>query len=139
MARAVRQARMRVIPAEGKIRVSRIIDRPATTALRELEQRAALRALDWRLDGWRLRVHQAQEWALGKKPRAPVAWRAIPRRPARGPPRRQAEAMDFADDGIAGDADLVGDLTAGQSRIDKSSELLNPLLGPGCDDHDMAP
>src|SRR5205807_9004022 len=45
---AVRQAWMGVVAAEGKVLVARIVERPAALALRELEQRAALRAFDWR-------------------------------------------------------------------------------------------
>ena len=39
--------------------------------------------------------------------------------------------MYFADDGIAADADLGGDLTAGQAGDDKAAELLNALRIPG--------
>src|SRR5205085_12130035 len=119
---------------------------PAAVAARGLGERAALRAFDRGLrDGCRvadagcLRIDEVQQTALGKRPRAPVAWRALARRSARGPPRREAEAVDLADDGVAGDADLVGDLAAGQSRIDIASKLLDPLLRPGCDHNDVAP
>jgi hypothetical protein len=42
--------------------------------------------------------------------------------------------MDFADDGVAGDADLGGDLTAGQARADKVAELRDALRIPRCGD-----
>src|SRR5437763_15785737 len=83
---AVRQAWMGVIAAEGKVRVPRIVERPAALALRELEQGAALRAFDRRqCDGRRvadarcLRIDEVQRNALWKRPRAPVAWRALAR------------------------------------------------------------
>ena len=54
----------------------------------------------------------------------------------RGPFRRQPEAVDLADDGIAGDADLGGDLAAGKSGKDKVAELRDALRSPGFDAHD---
>jgi hypothetical protein len=40
--------------------------------------------------------------------------------------------VDFADDGVAGNADLGGDLTTTQARTDKVAELLDALRIPGC-------
>ena len=56
-----------------------------------------------------------------------------PRRPPAGlAAGRQAQAMELADDGIARDADLGGDLAAGHSRGDVFLELVHALRGPGC-------
>ncbi len=64
---AVGEAGDRVIAAKGKIRGLRIADRPVAFALCDLEQRAALRAVDGRRLGGgvagnagRLRADQAQ-------------------------------------------------------------------------------
>jgi len=46
--------------------------------------------------------------------------------------------VDFADHGVAGDADLGGDLTAGQAADDEVSELLDALRSPGFDAHQTA-
>jgi len=46
--------------------------------------------------------------------------------------------MDFADHGVTADADLGGDLTAGQAGDDKVAKLLDPLRIPGCDRYDTA-
>ena len=135
VAGAVGEARDGLVAAVGEIRLARIADRPATFARREIEQRAALHALDRRRLDFRaghargLRKHQAQELALRRRPRRPDAWRAGTRR-RRGPPRRQAEAMDLADDGVTGDADLGGDLAAGQTGGDAVAQLFDPLRGP---------
>jgi hypothetical protein len=46
--------------------------------------------------------------------------------------------VDFADDGVAGDADLGGDLTAGQAGNDEASELFDALRSPGGSGHGTA-
>jgi len=46
--------------------------------------------------------------------------------------------MNFADDGVTGDPDLGGDLTASQASDDKVSQLLDALRIPGCARHDTA-
>jgi hypothetical protein len=46
--------------------------------------------------------------------------------------------VDFADDGVAGDADLGGDLTAGQAGNDEASELFDALRSPGGTGHGTA-
>jgi hypothetical protein len=38
--------------------------------------------------------------------------------------------MDLADDGVAGNADLGGDLAAGQTGGDAVAQLFDPLRGP---------
>src|SRR5580704_9395336 len=72
-------------------------------------------------------------------PRAAGAWRAATRRSARGPPPRKAEAVKFADDGITGDADLSGDLTARQAAGGKVAELLDALRSPSLHAHNLLP
>jgi hypothetical protein len=135
VAGAVGKACGGLIAAVNKIRLARIADRPATFARREVEQRATLHALDRRgrgfrgADARRLRKHQAQILALRRRPRLPGAWRAGTRR-RRGPPRRQAETMDLADDGVTGDANFCGDLAAGQAGGDAVAQLFDPLRGP---------
>jgi hypothetical protein len=51
--------------------------------------------------------------------------------------------VDFADDGVPADADLGGDLAAGQPGDDTMAELLDALRGPrrirGSNTHDKAP
>jgi hypothetical protein len=47
--------------------------------------------------------------------------------------------MDFADDCVPADADLGGDLAAGQAGDDTVAELLDALRGPGGNTHDQAP
>jgi hypothetical protein len=110
--------------------------------LRDLEQRATLRAVDRRRrgsgvlgDAGRFRADQAQQPGRRREPRVPDARRAGARRGTRGPRRRQAEAVDFADDGVPGDADLGGDLTAGQTGDDTVPELLDTLRSPSLDAH----
>ncbi|MGB6798421.1 MAG: hypothetical protein WBE48_18135, partial [Xanthobacteraceae bacterium] len=44
--------------------------------------------------------------------------------------------MNFADDSVAADADLGGDLAAGQTCSDVGSELFDPFWGPGCGGHE---
>ena len=133
--RRSRKTRHRLIAAIGEIGRARIADRPAAFARREVEERAALHALHRHrfaclaADAGRRRKHQAQKLALRRGPRLPGAWRAGTRR-RRGPPRRQAETMDLADDGVTGDADLSGDLAAGQTGGDAVAELFDPLGGP---------
>src|SRR5580700_9726509 len=124
----------------------RIADWPMALVWRDLEQRAALRALDrcqfggCVFDGaGGLRADQAQQPAMRRVPRVPGAWRARTRRGTRGPRWRQAEAVDFADDGVPGHADLGGDLTAGQAGADTVPELLDALRCPGFDAHKKAP
>jgi hypothetical protein len=46
--------------------------------------------------------------------------------------------MDFADNGIATDADFGGDLAARQSGDDTVSELFDKLRSPGRAGHDVA-
>src|SRR5580693_1296233 len=120
----------------------RIADRPMALVLRDLDQRAALCAVDLcRVcdgvadDAGRLRADQAQQSARRRHPRVPGAWRARTRRGTRGPRWRQAEAVNLADDGVAGDADLGGDLTAGQAGADAVPELLDALRSPSLDAH----
>jgi len=86
----------------------------------------------------RLRESEPQQPALGGSPRVPRARRVRSRRRSRGPLRRQTETMNFADDGVPADADLGGDLAAGQSGHDAAFELLDPFLGPGVDAHRTA-
>jgi hypothetical protein len=93
----------RLVAAEEKIRIARIANRPAAFALRGGNQRAALRRIDRSKAGIGFvgeaggRSKQPQETRL-RVPRPPDAWRASTRRRCRGPPRPDAEAMDFADD-----------------------------------------
>ena len=139
MTRAVREARNRLVAAKGKVRRAGIADRPAAVALRQLEKRAALRAVD-RLGGKHcavgvtrhVGVDEPQKRPLRRDPRAPGAGRARPPRRSRGPPRRKAKAVDFADDGVTGDADFGGDLTACEPCHDAVSELFDALRSPGC-------
>jgi hypothetical protein len=46
--------------------------------------------------------------------------------------------VNLADHGVAGDADLGGDLTAGQTGNDKASELRDALRSPGFSSHGTA-
>jgi len=73
---------------------------------------------------------KTQQRALAAKPRPPEARRARPIRHGRGSPRPQAKAVDFADHGVAGDADFGGDLAAGQPGADKAFELVDALRCP---------
>jgi hypothetical protein len=47
--------------------------------------------------------------------------------------------MDFADDGVAADANFGSDLAAGQPGDDAVAELLDALRSPGSNTHDQAP
>jgi hypothetical protein len=44
--------------------------------------------------------------------------------------------VDFADDGITGDADLGRDLTAAQAGADEALQLFDALGRPGIDAHE---
>src|SRR5580704_3049227 len=73
-------------------------------------------------------------------PRAVGARRAGARRSARGgPPRRKAETVEFADHGIAGDADFSGDPAARKAAAGEVAELLKALRSPGCHGHNRVP
>jgi len=107
MADAVGEAPNRLVPTKDKNRAGVIADRighrPAAFSHRELEERAALRALDpcgfIRLFGGQRRrfgEHQPQQLALGET-RGRRAGRAGPRRRPRRPQRLEAEAVDLAD------------------------------------------
>ncbi len=120
MAGAIREAAHRLVAAKCETRRSWIAQRPPACALGKLDQRARLDTRDdcasarFARDRGSLRNHQPQKLALRRLPRAAGAGRASARRTARGPPRRQSEPMNFADHGIAGNADLGGDFAAGQ-------------------------
>ncbi len=58
---------------------------------------------------------------------------------SRGPAGREAETVNFADNGIARYADLGSDLTARQSSNDTISQFVNPICGPGLNTHRQPP
>jgi hypothetical protein len=135
------------VAAKGKINragaADRIAERPAASILSQFKQRTAMRALDGhcsRVSGDKRRFNrdQSQHLPVGRQPRALAALRAGARQRRRGPPRRQTEAMNFADDSIARDADLGGDLTAGQACVDIISELIDTLRRPSFQGHRTA-
>jgi len=143
MTGAVGKARDSLVATEHHRRRIAIAERPAAFAWRNLDERARIGAVD-RRGGRRfgnarcLRVYQAQELALRRNPGAAVARRARARRRPRGPRRRKAEAVDFADHRVTTDPDLGGDLAARQACDDEISQLFDPLRGPGLDAHGTA-
>ena len=153
MADAIGETGDRVVAAIGEIHRHRIAERPAAGALGKFGQGAGMRAFDRcakrdRCDAiGRLQAGELEHAALRRSPRAAGARRAALRRRTRGPPRRQPQPMDFSDHRVAADADLGGDLAAGQSGDDTMAELLDALRGPGrgrwrgggSNGHSMAP
>jgi hypothetical protein len=147
--RAVRHAGVRgavgkstggFVPAKNEIGGAAVVlaERPAALAVAELEQRTALRPVDCRRcadcgigDRRRSGADQPQHLPLRRNPRVLGAGRAHPPQRSRGSPRSQTEAMNLADNRVAADADLGGNLAAGQAGADKCAELRNPLRIPG--------
>jgi len=135
MADAVSEAGDRVIAAEQKIRRRRIADRPAALMRVDIDQRAGMRADNHHarhdLIERNLGVSKPQQPPLRRSPRVPRARRAVRTRArTRGPPRRKAEPMNFADHRIARDADCGGDLAAGHAAADAAAQLLDAFSGP---------
>ena len=138
MARAVREARDRLIAAEAEAGLARIAERPAAVAAGKLEQRAALRALDRPVRASLVarprppssvrasRAASARSASARRACSASPSASASPARPAAAVGRKP-EAVDLADDGVARNADLGGDLAAGQPRGDVALELLHAL------------
>jgi len=127
--RAIGQSFDRFVAAEAEVRGARAADRPAALPLAELEQRAAAPIEDRDILGWRLwfRERRLKHLVLGghaqaRALRAPVSLRPRPRMPGSAPlldlrggyvaRPRQAQAVQLADDGVAGHADLAGYLAA---------------------------
>src|SRR5262245_13143018 len=147
MARAIGEARDRVVAAEAEVGLAGIAERPAAAAAGQFKERAPPRTLDRYLDfggeghdrpsGFRDRAEDPREAALpprrGCRPRRRWHPRRQAQRPPTGPPAgRKPQPMDLADDGVTRDTDLRGDLATGQSRGDAFVELLNALRRPGC-------
>jgi len=129
MPQAIGQSFDRLVPAEAEAIGARVADRPATFHLAELEQRASAPIVDGNVFGTRLRPGECrdQHLMLGEDVQARTPWAPSPRslgaRKPCGTPLlqlfadhvlgpRQAQAVHLADDGVAGDPDLAGDLAA---------------------------
>jgi hypothetical protein len=152
VAGAVGKSSNRVVPAKRKSGGVAVAHRPAARARGKLEQRAGPGAFDGRGRGDIGRVciggavrrstiseDQSQKLTLRRERRTPCARRVFAcgsrREPRHGPTGCQAKPVNFADDGVAADADLGGDLAAAQTCRDAGSELFDPLWGPSCDGH----
>jgi hypothetical protein len=77
VARAIGRARDSVIPAKDKIFVSRIVERPATFAMRELKQGTAVRTVEgfyreYRCLGLLQRYRQDRAYRLALGPRGRI-------------------------------------------------------------------
>lgn len=142
---AVGETRNCLVAAKREVRLHRIPERPAALALRKFDERTRLRTVDSCAEHdrfaaiRRLRISKPEQPVLGRSPRAAGARRAILRLRTRGPPRRQPQPVNFADDGVSADPDLGSDRAAGQSGDDAVAELLDALRGPGSNTHDQAP
>ena len=117
-----------LVPAEAEVLGARVADRPAAFPLAELEQRASASVVDRDVFSRRLRPRERrhQHLMLGDV-QARMLWAPSPcslraRKPCGTPllqlpadhilGPRQAQAVYLADDGVAADSDLAGDLAA---------------------------
>ena len=130
-----------VIPAEAEVLRARLVDRPTAFSRAQIQQRAAAPGMDGdHPDPLAARAGSSHEDAVLAEDPGDVA-AAVSARQAlrlasgssrgRCPRARQAETIHLADDGIAADADLGGDLAAGEPGSDAALELLDALGGPG--------
>src|SRR5215471_6095877 len=145
--RAIGQPFDRLVPAEAETFPTRVADRPTTLPLAELEQRTSAPVVDGDVLGTGLRSRErrdlhlmpgenVQAWAL----RVPSPWSLRPRRPCGTPSLqlsadhvlrpRQAQAVHLADNGIAGDSDLAGDLAARKAGMKATLQQLDALRTP---------
>src|SRR3984893_412626 len=136
---AIGQAVEGRVAAEAKIRKPWRADRPAASLLVQLEQRAALPALDRFVVGRRpwlavqcLEHLILQPWTPWHGFRANSLGGILSRasRLAASLPR-QIEAVELADDGVAAYPDLVGDLTAGPPGFKAAFQAFKAFFGPG--------
>jgi len=142
-----------VVPAKRKSGDAAVAHRPAAVARGEFEQRAGPGAFDiggrgdicWVCIGGAagrstVGEDQSQKLTLRRGRRTsrarPVFACGSRHKPRPGSAGRQAEPVNFADDGVAADADLGGDLAAAQTCSDVGSELFDPFWGPGCGGHE---
>ena len=126
---ALGQSFDRLVPTEAEILGARVADRPAAFPLAELEQRASASVVDRDVFSRRLRPRERrhQHLMLGEDVQARTFWAPSPcslraRKPCGTPllqlpadhilGPRQAQAVHLADDSVAGDSDLAGDLAA---------------------------
>ena len=146
--RAVGQAGDRLAAAEEEFGARRIADGPPAGVLRQLQQRTALThrddvvvLLDLRL-GLHLVGQRQRCVAAHRRPADAQHVRARLARAGRAGRRRfgaagQAEAMNLADHGVAGDApQFPRDLAGGKPVRPELFEQFDPLVGPS---HEPSP
>src|SRR5262249_21047387 len=146
--RAIGQPFDRLVPAEVEAFPTRAADRPATLPLAKLEQRTSAPVVDGDVlgTGLRSRERRDQHLMLGEDVQARALRAPSPRclreRRACGTPSlqlssedilgpRQAQAVHLADNGIAGDPDLAGDLAARKPGMKATLQQLDALRTPG--------
>src|SRR5262245_41913601 len=103
--------------------------RPAAFSFAQLGQRASWLMRERHLLHRRRRgaAQGRENVVLGDQPQRHLA---LPRLGDHAIAGRQTQAIDLADDSIATDPDLVGDLAAGQSRVTAAFQLRNARCRP---------
>src|SRR5580700_10250552 len=106
-----------LVPAEAEVLGARLTDRPAAFPLAKLEQRASASVADRDDFSSRLRPRERrhQHLMLGEDVRLGARkpdGTPLLQLPADHILRPRSEAVHLADDGVAGDSDLAGDLAA---------------------------
>jgi len=139
VAGAIRHAVERGIAAEAEIGLARSRDRPAAGILREFEQRAGVAVVDRLVLDHRLRFRgerlQQDLPQLMRAARRPLYTRLFLLAGAHDAlVAGQVKAGDLADHGVAADADLVGDLAAGEAGGKMEFQGLDAIVGPGLND-----
>ncbi len=147
VSQAIGQPFDRLVPAEAEVLGARVADRPATLPLAKLEQRTSAPVVDGDVLGMGMRSGERRDQHLmpgedvqarALRPLSPCSLRA--RRPCGTPSLqlstdhvlgpRQAQAVHLADNGIAGDSDLAGDLAARKAGMKATLQQLDALRTP---------
>ncbi len=128
MSGAIGQAADGLVAAKAEIVCGRIADWPAAFACSEVNECAALGALDRCLRDGCLRERGLQDATLRQYRRAP--WPRLDSDCGRRAPP-QMQTMDFSDDGVARQPDLAGNLAARKSGFDIAPQLIHTFGSPG--------
>jgi len=138
MSGTIGQAADGLVAAKAEIVCGRIADRPAAFACSEVDECAALGALDRLLRDGGLRERGLEDSPLRQYRRPP--WPRLDSDCGRRAPP-QMQPMDFSDDGVARQPDLAGNLAARKSGFDIAPQLIDTFGSPrsGLRVHAMAP
>ena len=129
---------LRSVAAEAEILGPRRIDRPATSVLFKFEQGATVSFVNMLVDdrGFRFAIDLHEHcvllpWVCREPP--PALNSPLATTPAASA-ACEVQAGEFADDGVAADADVGGDLTAGEAGFKMALQELDAFVGPGWTD-----